>query len=394
MRRITPFLLLSFAAAAMLSACGQKGQEAAGGQMPAPQAGFIEIEPQSFTLVNELPGRTSPYQVAEVRPQVTGLIKERLFEEGEMVEAGEPLYQIDDNLYRASLANARGELATARANLESAQITADRYERLIEDRAVSQQELDQARATLGAGKAQVQSAEAAVQTARINLNYTTITAPITGRIGRSVVTAGALVTANQSQALATIRQLDPIYVDLTQSYTELRYLREALARGELQTVGEDEAAVTLQAEGGSSYGHTGKLQFSEYAVDENTGSVTLRALFPNPDGELLPGMFVRASLPQASRASAILVPQKAVAREPTGGTSALVIGENNIVEKRQVVTERTVGNQWLVTEGLDVGDRLIVDGLQKIRPGSPVTPVSVVEEQNRASSNAEEITQD
>lgn len=364
-------LLLSLA----LTACG--GDDQAGGDRPPPEAGFITVESQPFTITNELPGRTTPYQIAEVRPQVTGIIEERLFEEGELVEAGEPLYRIDNRLYKADVASARANLASAQATLKSTRLRAERFDKLLEMNAVSQQEYDEAQAALGETQAQVDAARAALETARINLDYTTLEAPISGRIGRSTVTAGALVTANQTQALATIRQLDPIYVDVTQSNQELRRLREALESGRLEKVGEDQARVTLLLQDGSQYKHDGALQFSEFAVDESTGAVTLRALFPNPDDDLLPGMFVRARLPQGQRNNAILVPQKGIARDPTGQATAMVIGADNTVQSRQVITERAVGNQWLISDGLNEGDRLILEGLQKIRPGATVTPVKL-----------------
>jgi len=366
---------LSILLAAALTACG--GDEQQGGSPPPPEAGFITVESQPFTITNELPGRTTPYQIAEVRPQVTGIIEERLFEEGQLVEAGEPLYRVDNRLYKADVASARANLSSAQATLKSTRLRAERFDKLLKMNAVSQQEYDEAQAALGETQAQVDAARAALETARINLDYTTMEAPITGRIGRSTVTPGALVTANQTQALATIRQLDPIYVDLTQSNQELRRLREALEAGSLEKVGEDKALVTLLLQDGSDYGEDGSLQFSEYAVDESTGSVTLRALFPNPDGDLLPGMFVRARLPQGQRNNAILVPQKGIARDPTGQATALVIDADNKVASRSVTTERAVGNKWLIADGLSEGDRLIVEGLQKIRPGAPVTPVKV-----------------
>lgn len=377
MRHSTQSVLLLLITSMLLSACGQQRPSGNTASQPPPQAGFVVIQAQPFTLVNELPGRTTPFQVAEVRPQITGLIEQRLFEEGETVKAGQALYQIDDKLYRAALASAEADLANARATRESARLTATRYEQLIGRGAVSQHELDQARATLNAATARVAAAEAAVDAARINLDYTRIEAPISGRIGRSTVTAGALVTANQAAALVTIRQLDPIYVDLTQSYDELQQLQAALASGQLETIGGDEAAISLVRDNDSRYPHQGTLQFSEFAVDATTGSVTLRALFPNPEQTLLPGMFVRAQLPQAERPNAILVPQKAISREPNGQAVAMVIGSDNTVEKRKVATEKAVGNQWLIRSGLSAGDRLIVDGLQKIRTGAAVTPVHV-----------------
>ena len=367
-----PFIVLF---SLVLAACddGNQQQQAGG----PPEAGFITVQPRSFTQTTELPGRTTPYQVAEIRPQVNGIIEERLFEEGQEVEAGDPLYRIDDSLYQAQVESAKADLARAQATLKSTRLRAQRFERLLEMKAVSQQEYDEAQASLGENQAQVAAARAALDSARINLDYTTIEAPISGRIGRSSVTAGALVTASQAQALATIRQLDPIYVDLTQSNRDLRQLRAALEAGRLQKVGEDKARVTLLLEDGSSYDREGVLQFSEFAVEESTGSVTLRALFPNPESDLLPGMFVRARLPQGEMSNAILVPQKGVTRDPNGNATALVIGADDKVEQRQVTTERAVGNQWLIRDGLKAGDRLIVEGLQKIRPGAPVKPVNV-----------------
>lgn len=392
MRHSTQSLLLLLIASVLLSACSQ--QEApAQAQRPPTEVGFVTVKAQPYTLVNELPGRTTPYQVAEVRPQVTGILEKRLFKEGERVEAGQALYQIDDKLYQSTVASARADLASSRATLDSAQLKAQRYQKLIKTGAVSQQELDEARAAMNESKAQVAANEAALETARINLDYTTIEAPISGRIGRSSVTAGALVTANQSTALVTIRQLDPIYVDLTQSYSDLQALRRAMASGQLETVGEDKAAVSLVHQNGDIYEHEGSLQFSEFAVDENTGSVTLRALFPNPDSALLPGMFVRARLPQAERDNAILIPQKGVSREPSGQATALVVGENNTVEKRNVTAEKAVGNRWLIRDGLAPGDRLIVEGLQKIRPGATVKPVDVSAEQTATAAPTKDAEQ-
>ncbi|WP_421706251.1 efflux RND transporter periplasmic adaptor subunit [Alloalcanivorax xenomutans] len=380
--RSVHFSVLFFFALA-LTACGNDTpqQQGAGG---AAQVGFITVKPEPYTVVNELPGRTTPYEVAEIRPQVSGIIKERLFEEGAEVEVGQVLYRIDDRQFKAALASAQADLASARATLESNRLLAERYKKLVEANAVSRQEYDNAQASLATNKAQIAAAQAAVETARLNLDYASVKAPISGRIGRSSVTAGALVTANQSEALATIRQLDPIYVDLTQSARELRQLRVAMESGQLEQVGEDKARVTLVLEDGTEYGESGTLQFSEYAVDESTGSITLRALFPNPDGDLLPGLFVRAKLPQGQRDNAILVPQKAVTRDPQGTASALVIGDNNTVEKRQVETVRTVGNRWLIGDGLAAGDKLIVDGLQKIGPGMPVEGVDVEAQQQQA----------
>lgn len=368
---------------ALLAACSDSAPP---GAQQAPEVGYITVQSQSVTLQRELPGRTNPHQIAEVRPQVTGVIKQRLFEEGAEVKAGDPLYQIDDRLYRSAVASAQADLARARAASESARLTIRRFERLVEMKAVSQQEHDEARAAFDESAAAVAAAEAALQTARINLDYATITAPISGRIGRSTVTAGALVTANQAQALTTIRQLDPIYVDLTQSNNELRQLRAAMAAGQLQKVGDDEARVILLMEDGTQYAHPGTLQFAEYAVDEGTGSVALRALFPNPDGDLLPGMFVRARLPEGRRSDAVLVPQKGIARDPRGNATAMLVSADNTAEQRAVVAERAIGNQWLISEGLQAGDKLILEGLQRIRPGAPVRAVELDTEQSEPES--------
>lgn len=367
------FSLLMLASLA-LAACGQNsGQHATPGPL---SVGYITVQPQPYTLVTELPGRTSPYRIAEVRPQVTGIIEKRLFKEGEKVKVGEPLYQIDNKLYQASVENAQASLASAKANLKAVRLKAERYQALIRRQVISQQDYDQAQASLGQAEAAVAGAQAALETARINLGYTTIRAPISGRIGRSAVTAGALVTANQATALATIRRLDPIYVDLTQSYDNMARLREAMTSGRLEKVAGDKARVTLVMKDGSRYDQDGTLQFSEYNVDPSTGAVTLRALFPNPEGTLLPGMFVRAQLPQGTNSNAILVPQKAVTIEPNGAASALVVGADNKVERRDVVIGQAAGDgRWLIRSGLAAGDRLIVNNLQKIRPGMPVKPV-------------------
>ncbi|MGB1465048.1 MAG: efflux RND transporter periplasmic adaptor subunit [Alcanivorax nanhaiticus] len=369
------FPITALLLALQLAGCDDSSSQ--GGQNPqqAPEVGFITVQSKTVTLNRELPGRTTAHRIAEVRPQVSGVIENRLFDEGQEVEAGQPLYKIDDRTYRAAVATARAELARAQATLHSNELREKRFRQLLEKRSVSQQEYDEARAQLDENKAAVAAARASLQSAQINLDYATIKAPISGRIGRSSVTAGALVTANQAQTLATIRQLDPIFVDLTQSSNELRQLRQAMKNGELQQVSEDQARIALLLEDGSQYSQPGSLQFSEYAVDESTGSVTLRALFPNPEGELLPGMFVRGRLPEGQRDNTILVPQKAISRDPTGQAYAMVIGENNMIAKVNVETDRAVKSQWLISSGLSAGDRLVVDGLQRIQPGMPVTPV-------------------
>lgn len=379
---------LAVLAGLQLAGCSDNGGQQGQMQQQAPEVGFITVKAETVTLDRELPGRTTAHRIAEVRPQVSGVIKERLFQEGQEVKAGQPLYQIDDRTYRAAVATARAELARAQATLHSNELREKRFRQLLEKRSVSQQEYDEALAQLDENKAAVAAARASLQSAQINLDYATISAPIDGRIGRSSVTAGALVTANQAQALATIRQLDPIFVDLTQSSNDLRQLRQAMANGELEQVSEDEARITLLLEDGSAYSESGTLQFSEYAVDESTGSVTLRALFPNPDGDLLPGMFVRGRLPEGQRSNTILVPQKSITRDPTGQAFAMLIDSENMVQRVPVNTERAVKSQWLISNGLKSGDRLIVDGLQRIQPGMPVSPVDTASNAAPASDTA------
>ena len=368
-------LLLSLAA----GCADRRGQPpaGAGGERPPPEVGVVTVQPEAFTLMNELPGRTAPYEVAEVRPQITGIVEARLFTEGERVERGQPLYRIEDDRYSAALERARAEVELAEAALALASVRASRFEKLRQTDVLSRQNYDEAVAERSQAAARLAAAQADVRAAEIDLAYTTIVAPIGGRIGRSLVTPGALVTANQEAALATIRRLDPIYVDVTQSYDELKALRDAGAARAMETVAPSEAEVTLLFEEGAAYSRRGKLKFSEYAVNEATGAVTLRAVFPNPDHDLLPGMFVRARLAQAERDSAILVPQRAISRDASGRASALVLTADDTVERRTVRTVRAVDDRWLIDEGLTEGDRLIVDGLQRIRPGTKVRPTEV-----------------
>ena len=334
-------------------------KEAAPQARPAPQVGVVTLEAQPFTLTTELPGRTAAYRVAEVRPQVDGIVQKRLFLEGSVVKAGQQLYQIDPATYEATLKSAEATLLSSRS-------LAERYKVLVADQAVSRQQYDEAHA------AQLQ-AEAALERARIDLRYTKVLAPIGGRIGRSAVTEGALVNNGQSAALAQIQQLDPIYVDVTQSASELLRLRRELASGQLEQAG-GAAKVGLTLPDGSVYAHAGRLEFSEVSVDEGTGSVTLRAVFPNPQQELLPGMFVQAQLQAGSKSAAILAPQQGVTRNPKGEATAMVVGADNKAELRVLKAERTAGSFWLVSEGLNVGDRLITEGLQFIKPGVEVNP--------------------
>lgn len=352
-------LIPAFAIATLLAACKDQAPAQGGGATPpAPLVGIVTLEAQPYALTTELPGRTTAYRSAEVRPQVNGIIQKRLFDEGSEVKAGQQLYQIDASVYEATLKSAEATLASTRA-------LSERYADLVKDKAVSQQAYDESRAAY-------LQAQANLEQARINLRYTKVLAPIDGRIGRSTVSEGALVNNGQAQPLATIQQLDPIYVDVTQSSTELLRLRKALADGRLQKAGENAAKVSLKLEDGSIYAHEGKLEFSEVSVDAGTGSVTVRALFPNPDKLLLPGMFVKAELVSGVLQNAILVPQQGVNRDPRGRPMALIVNEDGAVEARLLKAERAVGNRWLVTEGLKAGDRLITEGLQYIQPGVPV----------------------
>ncbi|MDR8016862.1 efflux RND transporter periplasmic adaptor subunit [Ectopseudomonas guguanensis] len=352
--------LVSAIAVALLSLGGCKEASAPQAQQ-APEVGVVTLQAQPFALTTEVPGRTSAYRIAEVRPQVGGIIQKRLFTEGSEVKAGQQLYQIDPATYEAAF-------KSAQATQLSAKSLADRYKLLVNDKAVSQQAYDEARA------ASLQ-ADAALEQARIDLRYTKVMAPIGGRIGRSAVTEGALVSNGQAGAMATIQQLDPIYVDVTQSSKELLRLRHDLAEGRLQKAGDSAAKVALKLEDGSRYAHEGTLEFSEVAVDESTGSVTLRAVFPNPDHLLLPGMFVHAELLAGVKENAILAPQQGVTRNQRGEPTAMVVGADNKVELRVLKADRTAGNTWLVEDGLKEGDRLITEGLQFVQPGAEVKAV-------------------
>jgi membrane fusion protein, multidrug efflux system len=360
----------------LLPSCGKKTAPAgAAMMMGTPEVSYITIQTQRLELSTELPGRVAASLTAEVRPQVGGIIQERLFTEGSDVRAGEVLYQIDPASYQATLDGAKAALAKTEANLEPVRLRAERYKELMSSDAVSGQDLDDATAAMKLAQAEIESAKAALETARINLAYTKVTAPISGRIGRSSVTNGALVTASQAMPLATIQQLDPVYADVTQSSTEMLRLRKALASGQLLSNKEREAKVTLTLDDGSAYPETGVLKFSEAFVDEGTGSVTLRTLFPNPKLTLLPGMFVRTMLQEGVREQAVLVPQRGVTRNQQGGAMVMTVGADDKVEPRVIKTERTVGENWLVDEGLKPGDRVILEGLQKARPGTPVKAV-------------------
>lgn len=359
----------------LLTACGGGAPPPAAGA--APEAGVITLQPRPVNLTTELPGRTSAYRIAEVRPQVEGIVLKRLFTEGSEVRPGQSLYEIDASTYRANLLRAEASLASAEAQLNAAKLLAERYGPLHDRGVVSKQDYDNAVAASKSAEAAVAAAKAAIETARIDLGYTQVRSPISGRIGRSLVTEGALVTRNQDQPLATIAQLDPIYVDVTQSSAELLRLQRDLAEGRLQRDAAQNARVTLTLEDGSPYPHAGSLQFSEVTVEASTGSVLLRAQFPNPDRLLLPGMFVRAQLSRGSANEALLVPQAAVQRNARGQPTVLVVDAENKLSERVIELGPTVGNEWLVTGGLTAGERIVVDGLQKVRAGITVTPAAV-----------------
>jgi membrane fusion protein, multidrug efflux system len=348
-------LVAAITLASLLSGC--KKEEAAPAPQ-TPQVGVVTLKTQPFTLTTDLPGRTTSYRSAEVRPQVNGIILKRYFKEGSDVKEGQQLYQIDPAIYESSV-------LSAKATLQSAKSLADRYKQLVAEQAVSRQEYDNAEAAR-------LEAEAALKTAQVNLRYTKVLAPLSGRIGRSLFTEGALVTSGQANALAVITQLDPIYVDVTQSSVEMLELRRDLADGRLKKAGENAAKVKLTLPDGSEYPLEGRLEFTEVSVDETTGSVTLRAVFPNPDSVLLPGMFVHAQLEAGINSDAILAPQIGVTHNAKGEPTALIVGPDNKVELRVLQATRTVGSDWLVEKGLNAGDRLITDGLQYVRPGAEV----------------------
>lgn len=364
----------AIALAVLLSACGAKAPAGPDPNAPAP-VGVVVLRTEPVNLTMELSGRTSASLVSEVRPQVNGVIKARLFQEGSTVRAGQPLYQIDPAIYRASLDSANAALAQAQATATSAKLKADRYRELVAINAVSKQDNDDAQSAAQSAAANVQAQRAAVQQARINLDYTQVRAPISGRIGKSSVTPGALVTANQAAALATVQDFGRIYVDVTQSAAELLKLRGAMATGDVKA--PTSAKVRLILEDGSTYPIPGTLAFSDITVDEGTGSVGLRAIFPNPDGALLPGLYVRAQLEQGVATSAILVPLAAVSRDPKGSATVYVVDAAGKAQLRPIAVSRTVGDKWLVTDGLKAGERVIVEGLQKVRPGAAVKPAVV-----------------
>jgi membrane fusion protein (multidrug efflux system) len=372
---IRPSYLLSATALAtvlLISGCSpsQGGEPQGQGGAHAPVVEVLAVRTQDVVLTSELAGRTAPYLIAEVRPQVSGLIQARNFNEGGEVVAGQALYQIEAARYESALDSAKASLAKAEANLTSTRLRASRYEELADIEAVSKQARDDAQAALKQAQADVLAAAAQVRAAQIDLGYTRVNAPISGRIGRSSVTPGALVTANQSNTLVTVQQLDPIYVDMTQSSTELMRLQKDLAEGRVKAQGQGN--VKLLLEDGSTYAHAGKLQFSEVSVDPNTGTVTLRAVFPNPKRELLPGMYVRAVVEKGVSQQSIVVPQQAVSRDAKGNASVLTVGADGKVQPRPVAIGQSLGSNWLITSGLQGGDNVIVQGLQVVQPGMTV----------------------
>lgn len=369
-RGLTPLAaVLMLSGSLLLTGCNDGNEQK--GQQSAPEVGVVTLKAEPLNITTELPGRTSAYRIAEVRPQVGGIILKRNFVEGSDIQAGSSLYQIDPATYQAAYDSARGDLAKAEAAANIARLTVNRYKTLVGTKYISQQEYDTAVADARQADAAVTAAKAAVETARINLAYTKVTSPINGRIGKSSVTEGALVTSNQANALATVQQLDPIYVDVTQSSNDFLRLKEELANGTLEQEG-GKAKVELILENGQKYPQVGALEFSDVTVDESTGSITIRAVFPNPKGDLLPGMFVRARLDEGIKNNALLVPQQGVTRNPRGEATVMVVGADNKVENRTVTAAQAISDKWLVTAGLKSGDKVIVTGLQKIRPGVQV----------------------
>jgi membrane fusion protein (multidrug efflux system) len=355
---------------------------ACGGGRPAgfppggfkPQVTVVTLRAQSVKLTRELAGRTSPFRVAEVRPQVNGIILQRLFTEGGMVKAGEALYQIDDRLYRAQYESAQATLKKTQATLQAAKLAADRSRALVRIDAVSAQDNENAVAAEGQAEADVAAAQAALDSSSVTLGYTRIVAPISGRIGKSTVTQGALVTADQDAALATVQLLDPIYVDVNQSSNDWLALKQEIDSGRVRSDGAG-TPVKIQLENGTTYGHEGTLQFADVTVDPTTGNFLLRATVPNPNSVLLPGMYVRALLSEGQLPQGLLAPQQGITRDPKGNASALVVDAQGTVQPRAVRVSRAIGDQWLIESGLAPGDRLIVEGVQKVQPGMTVQPV-------------------
>ncbi len=358
-----------------LAGCG-KGDKPAAAPPPPPEVGVITLSLRSQSINSELPGRTAAFMSAEVRPQVNGIVLKRLFTEGSQVKAGQVLYQIDPSTYRATLASARAALSKSQAAARTARVNAERNAELVKIDAVSRQVAQESEAQAAQAQSDVASAQAAVEAAQINLNFTDVKAPIAGRVNLSSVTPGALVTANQAGVLTTIVQLDPMYVDFTQSTAELLGLRRDIESGRYQGVSNQTLPVKLLLEDGTPYPHEGKLAFSGLIVNPGTGGVTLRAAIPNPEGVLMPGMYVRAQLPVGVQPEALLLPQKSIVRDPSGRANVWVVGADDKLERRPVTLAQAIGNQWLVESGVKAGERIVVDGFQRVRPGIQVKPVA------------------
>lgn len=363
--------------AAALGGCSKPEAEPKGPPKSEPQVGVVTLQPQNQQLDASLPGRTRAFMTAEVRPQVSGIIEQRLFTEGAMVKRGQQLYQIDAASLRAAEASAKAAVAKAQASQRTLAATARRNAELVKIDAISKQAFDESQAAAAQAASDVAVAMANLETARINLKYSRIEAPIAGRIALSAVTPGALVTANQAAALTTIVQLDPMYVDFTQSSTELMQLKRDLESGRYQKVEGDKIPVRIQLDDGSDYPHPGKLAFAGVIVNDTTGTLTLRAEVPNPEGLLMPGMYVKALLPTALAADALLVPQQSVTRDLAGKPNVMVVNADDVVEKRQIEVDRAVGAFWLLKSGLKAGDRVMVDGFQRAKSGDKVKPAEV-----------------
>lgn len=390
-RGLTPLaVVLMLSGSLALTGCDDKQDQQGGQQMP--KVGVVTLKTEPLQITTELPGRTVAYRIAEVRPQVSGIILKRNFVEGSDIEAGVSLYQIDPATYQATYDSAKGDLAKAQAAANIAELTVKRYQKLLGTQYISKQEYDQALADAQQATAAVVAAKAAVETARINLAYTKVTSPISGRIGKSSVTEGALVQNGQASALATVQQLDPIYVDVTQSSNDFLRLKQELANGSLKQE-NGKAKVDLVTSDGIKFPQSGTLEFSDVTVDQTTGSITLRAIFPNPDHTLLPGMFVRARLQEGTKPTALLVPQQGVTRTPRGDATVLVVGADNKVETRQIVASQAIGDKWLVTDGLKAGDRVVVSGLQKVRPGAQVKVQEITADNKQQAASGDQPAQ-
>ncbi|CUA82646.1 efflux RND transporter periplasmic adaptor subunit [Pseudidiomarina woesei] len=368
-----PLFVSVLASSLMLAACGdaqqQNGQT---GQQQQMTVGVVTVESRNVDLTTTLPGRASAFRVAEVRPQVSGILQSRLFEEGSMVEAGQQLYQINADMYEAELASAEAEIARASAAVKSSKSRFQRSKGLLKDKAISQQDFDEAEAAYLQAEAQLKMAQANLTRAKLNVEYTRVEAPISGRIGRSQLTEGALLSVGQAQPLTTITQLDPIYIDIAQSTSDYLKLQAAIADGRLVTDSENRAQVRVSVGEAGNYNTTGELLFNEVTVDPQTSAITLRAKLENSNHAILPGMYVRAEVGTGSLKNALLVPQTGVSRDPRGRAIAMVVNQEGNVEQRYISVESTIGSNWIVTDGLSVGDKVIVEGLQKIQPGMPV----------------------